>query len=43
MSYRSETISTAVGRINREYFLPAIQREYVWKPDQIIQLSLLQN
>ncbi|MDO9226214.1 MAG: DUF262 domain-containing protein, partial [Pseudomonadota bacterium] len=38
MSYRSETISTAVGRINREYFLPAIQREYVWKPEQIIQL-----
>lgn len=38
MSYRSETISTAVSRLNREYFLPAIQREYVWKPDQIVQL-----
>ena len=38
MSYRSETIATAMNRMNRQYFLPAIQREFVWKPDQIVQL-----
>jgi hypothetical protein len=38
MSYRSETIATAIGRMNRQYFLPAIQREFVWKPEQIVQL-----
>lgn len=38
MSYRSETIATAIGRMNRQYFLPAIQREFVWEPDQIVQL-----
>ena len=24
--------------MDRQYFLPAIQREFVWKPDQIVQL-----
>lgn len=24
--------------MNRQYFLPAIQREFVWKPEQIVQL-----
>lgn len=38
MSYQSETIATAIERINRQYFLPAIQREFVWRPDQIVQL-----
>lgn len=38
MSYRSEPIATAISRINQQYFLPAIQREFVWKPEQIIQL-----
>jgi uncharacterized protein with ParB-like and HNH nuclease domain len=38
MSYRSESIAVAIGRMNRQYFLPAIQREFVWKPEQIIQL-----
>jgi Protein of unknown function DUF262 len=38
MSYKSETIATSMQRINRQYFLPAIQREFVWKPEQIIQL-----
>jgi len=38
MSYRSESIALAIGRMNRQYFLPAIQREFVWKPDQIVQL-----
>ena len=38
MSYRSEAIALAIGRMNRQYFLPAIQREFVWKPEQIVQL-----
>jgi uncharacterized protein with ParB-like and HNH nuclease domain len=38
MSYKSETIATTIGRMNHQYFLPAIQREFVWKPEQIIQL-----
>lgn len=38
MSYRSESIAHAVSRMNVRYFLPAIQREFVWKPDQIIEL-----
>ncbi len=38
MSYRSESIATAICRMNRQYFLPAIQREFVWKPEQIVQL-----
>ena len=38
MSYRSESIAIAIERMNRQYFLPAIQREFVWKPEQIVQL-----
>lgn len=38
MSYRSETIAVTLSRMNRQYFLPAIQREFVWKPEQIVQL-----
>jgi uncharacterized protein with ParB-like and HNH nuclease domain len=38
MSYRSETIAFAIRRMNRQYFLPAIQREFVWKTEQIVQL-----
>jgi hypothetical protein len=38
MSYRSESIAMAINRMNRQYFLPAIQREFVWKPDQIVEL-----
>jgi uncharacterized protein with ParB-like and HNH nuclease domain len=40
------TVKEAVERINRrEYVLPAIQREFVWKPEQIIKLfdSLLKD
>jgi hypothetical protein len=40
------TVKTAVERIHhRDYVLPAIQREFVWKPDQIIRLfdSLLKG
>jgi uncharacterized protein with ParB-like and HNH nuclease domain len=38
MSYRSETISTTISRLNAQYFLPAIQREFVWQPTKIVQL-----
>jgi transposase len=38
-----EHVNTA--RLNTQSFLPAIQREFVWRPDQIIQLfdSLLRR
>jgi len=38
MSYKSDTIATVLKRLNVNYFLPVIQREYVWHQDQIIQL-----
>ncbi len=38
MSYRSETIATTISRLNVQYFLPAIQREFVWHPTKIVQL-----
>jgi hypothetical protein len=40
------TIATALGRIQQtNYVLPAIQREFVWKPEQIGRLfdSLMQG
>ena len=38
MSYQSITIREAVEGVNEKYFLPDIQREYVWKPEQAILL-----
>ncbi len=38
MSYQSESIAVAISKLNRQYFLPAIQREFIWKPEQIISL-----
>ena len=38
MSYESQTIRDAVDEINRTYFLPAIQREFVWNPYRIEKL-----
>lgn len=38
MAYSSTTIARIIGQINRNYFLPAIQRPYVWDPDQIVAL-----
>ena len=38
MSYKSEPIAATIQQMNRQYFLPAIQREFVWKPEQIVQL-----
>jgi uncharacterized protein with ParB-like and HNH nuclease domain len=38
MSYRSESIQVTVSHLNSQYFLPAIQREFVWEQEKIIQL-----
>lgn len=38
MSYTPDTIAQTVSYLNRRYFLPAIQREYVWKPEQVVRL-----
>ena len=38
MAYKSDTIAVITKRLNSQYFLPAIQREFVWKPDQVCQL-----
>ncbi|WP_407364393.1 DUF262 domain-containing protein (plasmid) [Pseudomonas luteola] len=45
MAYKSSTIAEIIRRLNRDYYLPAIQRPYVWTPDQIIRLfdSLLKG
>jgi hypothetical protein len=45
MSYVSSTVGRVLDQINRTYFLPAIQRPYVWQPDQIVALfdSLLKG
>lgn len=45
MSYVSSTVGRVLDQINRTYFLPAIQRPYVWQPEQIIKLfdSLLKG
>ena len=38
MGYQSDTIAATIGHLNRRYFLPAIQREFVWSPDAVIRL-----
>jgi hypothetical protein len=38
MSYVSSTVGRVLDQINRTYFLPAIQRPYVWQPAQIVAL-----
>lgn len=45
MGYTSEAVIRIVNQMNHSLFLPAIQREFVWKPAQVIQLfdSLLRN
>ena len=32
------SIAAAIDDLNESIFLPAIQREFVWTPDQIIRL-----
>jgi hypothetical protein len=45
MSYASTTIASVLDQINRSYFLPAIQRPYVWEASQVVALfdSLLKG
>lgn len=38
MSYKSETIATVIKRLNIQYYLPAIQREFVWSISQMVSL-----
>lgn len=38
MSYHSSTIAATLNRINRDIFIPSIQRPYVWEQEQIIRL-----
>jgi uncharacterized protein with ParB-like and HNH nuclease domain len=37
MPYQSEVIANIINRLNIQYFLPAIQREFVWHQEQIIR------
>jgi len=38
MAYTSETIQSVLPRINTTFFLPALQREFVWTADQVCAL-----
>jgi hypothetical protein len=38
MEYRAVRIKDIISGINKDYFLPAIQREFVWEPEQIERL-----
>jgi hypothetical protein len=38
MTYQSTTIAKTLPDINRQMFLPAIQREFVWDEEQILRL-----
>lgn len=38
MSYNAMTIRDVVEQINRQFYLPAIQRPFVWDPEQIVAL-----
>jgi uncharacterized protein with ParB-like and HNH nuclease domain len=38
MPFQSENIAMIIDQINNQYYLPAIQREFVWHQDQIIKL-----
>ena len=38
MSYQPLTIHQAINRLNKQYFLPSLQREFVWDDRQIIRL-----
>ncbi len=38
MTYASATIGSVIDDVNRKYFLPAIQRPYVWTARQVITL-----
>lgn len=38
MSYSTATIGRLITDVNQRYFLPAIQRPYVWTADQVVML-----
>ena len=38
MSYTTTTIHSVLPRLNNTWFLPALQREFVWKTDRICEL-----
>lgn len=38
MSYESKSIRDAIEEVNRTYFLPAIQREFVWDTYRVEKL-----
>jgi uncharacterized protein with ParB-like and HNH nuclease domain len=38
MNYQALTVRKAIDRLNRNYFLPSLQREFVWTDKQIIRL-----
>jgi Protein of unknown function DUF262/Protein of unknown function (DUF1524) len=38
MKYQSLTIRESIDRLNRRFFLPALQREFVWNQRQIVRL-----
>ena len=38
MSYESKSIRDVIDEINRTYFLPAIQREFVWDTYRVEKL-----
>jgi hypothetical protein len=38
MSYSTSTIGHLLADVNHRYFLPAIQRPYVWTADQVVML-----
>ena len=38
MAYKSESIANILKRLNAQYFLPAIQRQFVWNQEKIISL-----
>ena len=38
MNYQALTARKAIDRLNRKYFLPSLQREFVWTEKQILRL-----
>lgn len=38
MAYKSESVAVTIKRLNNQFFLPAIQREFVWSTEKICQL-----
>lgn len=35
MGYQSDSILNILSELNKKYYLPAIQREFVWSPEQV--------